>query len=90
MLTDLHASAAQPSQILERWLARKGNNAVTLVLVTWTGLPASSATWEDYSVIKLRFPEAPVWGQSLQRGSCHTLGTKRQEEVGVLVETRRI
>jgi hypothetical protein len=64
MQTDLQASAAQPSQVLERRLVRKGNNAVTQVLVTWTGLPASSATWEDYNVIKLRFPEAPAWGQA--------------------------
>jgi len=32
--------------------------------VTWTGLPASSATWEDYSIIKLRFTAAPAWGQA--------------------------
>jgi hypothetical protein len=64
MLTDLQASAAQPSQILERRLVRKGNNAVTQILVTWIGLPPSSATWEDYSVLKLRFPKAPAWGQA--------------------------
>jgi hypothetical protein len=49
--------------ILEHRLARKGNMEVTQILVKWTGLPASFATWEDYNVMKIRFPEASIWGQ---------------------------
>lgn len=64
VLTDIQATAAQPSQILERRLVHKGNNAITQILVTWTGLPASLATWEDYNVLRQRFPEAPAWGQA--------------------------
>lgn len=64
MLTDLQASNALPAEILERRLVRKGNNAIPQVLVTWTGLLATLVTWEDYHVLKARFPAAPTWGQA--------------------------
>jgi hypothetical protein len=31
---------------------KKGNVAVTQVLVKWSHLPESSATWEDFSVLR--------------------------------------
>jgi len=52
----LDATALQPEVILERRLVKKGNRAVPQVLIKWTGVPASSATWEDYYVLKTRFP----------------------------------
>lgn len=55
MLTDLKAANAVPASILECRLVRKGNNAITQVYVTWTGLPPTSATWEDYHMLKARF-----------------------------------
>jgi hypothetical protein len=64
MLTDLQASESQPEAILDRRLVKKGNAAIPQVQVTWSGLPASSKTWEDYHVLKERFPEAPAWGQA--------------------------
>ena len=64
VLTDLEATAAVPDQVLERRLVKKGNTAITQVLVTWTGLPKDTATWEDYYVVKNRFPAAPAWGQA--------------------------
>jgi hypothetical protein len=64
VLTDLQASNALPAEIQDRRLVRKGNNAIPQVLVTWTGLPVTSATWEDYHVLKARFPSAPAWGQA--------------------------
>ena len=63
-MTDLEATAAQPEKIIERRLVKKGNNAVPQVLITWTGLPHDSATWEDYHVVKEHFPKAPAWGQA--------------------------
>ena len=62
--TDLEATAAQPEKIIERRLVKKGNNAVPQVLITWTGLPHDSTTWEDYHVVKEHFPKAPAWGQA--------------------------
>ncbi|WVZ53351.1 hypothetical protein U9M48_004311 [Paspalum notatum var. saurae] len=58
------ARAAIPVDILDRRLVKKGNAAITQVKVAWSGLPHSSATWEDYTVLKERFPDAPAWGQA--------------------------
>ena len=63
-LTDLAASEAVPERILVRRLIKKGNTAVPQVLLTWTGLPEHSTTWEDYHVVKKCFPSAPAWGQA--------------------------
>lgn len=54
----------QPELILDRRLVRKGNKAIPQVLIKWTGIPATSATWEDFYVVKSRFPEALAWGQA--------------------------
>jgi hypothetical protein len=56
--TDLEAAAAIPKEIIDRRLVHKGNSAIPQVKVVWTGLPASSATWEDYYVLRKRFPDA--------------------------------
>jgi hypothetical protein len=40
-----------PEQILGRHLVKKGNGAVTQILVQWSNLPASSASWEYYYVL---------------------------------------
>ena len=68
VVTDLQAAPTQPEAIQERRLVRKGNTAIPQVLVTWSGLPASTATWEDYNVLCARFPQAPAWGQSGSSG----------------------
>ena len=64
MLTDLQAAETEPEMIRDRRLVKKGNNAIPQVLVTWSGLPKSTATWEDYHVLQARFPNAPDWGQA--------------------------
>lgn len=61
---DLQAADAVPEQVLQRRRVRKGNHAIMQVLVTWTGLPSTSSTWEDYTVVRSRFPDAPAWGQA--------------------------
>ena len=43
---------------------RKGNQAVPQVLIRWSGVPVESATWEDYYVLKNRFPDAIARGQA--------------------------
>jgi len=68
ILTDLQASSAVPKQIVDRRLVKKGNAAITQVKVTWTELPATICTWEDYNVLKQRFPKAPAWGQAETQG----------------------
>jgi hypothetical protein len=43
---------------------KKGNAALLQVLIRWTNLPATCATWKDYDVVHHRFPAAPAWGQA--------------------------
>jgi len=62
--TDLEASAAVPEQVLDRRLVKKGNTAIPQVFIKWTRLPATCVTWEDYNVLRKRFPDAPSWGQA--------------------------
>jgi hypothetical protein len=81
ILTDLEAAAAVLATIIDRRLVKKGNAAVPQVKLTWTGLPASSATWEDYHVVKKCFPEAPAWGQAAtQAGGGVVPGTATEKE----------
>jgi hypothetical protein len=45
-----------PEMILDRRLVKKGNVAITQVLVQWLELPVSSSTWEDYNVLGAKYP----------------------------------
>ena len=67
VLTDLEAAKTVPLAVLERRMVKKGNATVPQVKIQWTGLPASTSTWEDYYVVKTRFPDAPAWGQADSR-----------------------
>lgn len=46
-------------------------------LVRWGSLAPEWATWEDYEVVRARFPEPIAWGQAPARrgegwgGKCH-------------------
>lgn len=51
-----------PEHILDRRMVRKGNSAITQVLIKWSTLPADSATWEDWEVLKVKFPSVLAWG----------------------------
>ena len=83
--TDLQAAAAVPKKIVDRRLVKKGNAAILQVKVTWTGLSNSITTWEDYTVVKSRFPDAPAWGHAASQGgggvtaatACRATGSNR-------------
>jgi hypothetical protein len=62
--TDLEAAAAVPAAILQRRLVKTGASAIPQVLIRWSSLPEASATWEDYYIVKQRYPKAPAWGQA--------------------------
>lgn len=53
-----------PSEILDWAHGEKGNAAVVQILVGWGSLPAALATWEDFDVVRTRFPDAVAWGQA--------------------------
>jgi hypothetical protein len=42
----LDITDVQPEKILDRRLVQKGSEAVTQIVVQWTGLPDTLATWE--------------------------------------------
>jgi hypothetical protein len=73
-VTDLTVADTVLEAVLDRRLVKKGNTAIPQVKLTWTGLPSTATTWEDYHVVKKRFPEAPAWGQAGTPAgeSCHT------------------
>jgi len=54
--------------VLARRLVKKGNRAIPQVLVKWTNLPDTSATWEDFYVVPTRFPSSLAWGQAIAAG----------------------
>lgn len=60
----LDSQEVLPELILDRRLEQKGGKAVPQVLIKWTNVPATSATWEDFYVVNHRFPEAVSSGQA--------------------------
>jgi hypothetical protein len=61
---DLSKQGVVPLEILDCRLVKKGNKAVSQVLIRWSNIPQESATWEDYYVLRQKFPDAGVWGQA--------------------------
>ena len=61
-----------PLKVLQRGVCTSDNTVVPQVLILWSGLPRSLATWEDLKALKQRFPRAPAWGQasSQEGGGC--------------------
>lgn len=53
-IAELDRFSPLPEAILERRLVKKGNAAVPQCLIKWSGIPATSATWEDYNVVRAR------------------------------------
>lgn len=48
------------------------------VLVKWSKLPVEAATWEDFYVVRRRFPDLLAWGQA----SSSAGGSVRHEPEG--------
>jgi hypothetical protein len=64
----LDNSPPVPEAILDRRLVRKGSAIVVQILIKWRGLPSSMSSWEDYTVLKERFPAAAIWGPDASQG----------------------
>lgn len=54
----------EPKRALDMRMVKKGNQAITQALIKWKHLPEESATWEDWDVLKTRFPSVLAWGQA--------------------------
>ena len=58
---DLSASTTEPVKILERRMMKHGDAPVVQLKIQWSSSSPDSATWEDYDVLRRRFPTAPIW-----------------------------
>jgi hypothetical protein len=65
----LDIAEVSPESILDHRLVKRANEAITQVLIQWSGLPRSSATWEGYYVLRDRSPTAAAWGQTDPSGA---------------------
>ncbi|KAJ1262437.1 hypothetical protein BS78_09G107500, partial [Paspalum vaginatum] len=50
------APSVEPQAFLERRLVKRGNIAVPQVRIQWSSLPSTATTWENYNVVRARFP----------------------------------
>uniref|UniRef100_A0A8R7VAA2 Integrase catalytic domain-containing protein n=1 Tax=Triticum urartu TaxID=4572 RepID=A0A8R7VAA2_TRIUA len=57
---DLTTVDTTPVAILDRRMMKRGNASVVQLHVQWDK-PATATTWEDYDVLRRRFPAAPIW-----------------------------
>lgn len=56
-LVDTHkAWAKEPIKILDRRMMKRGNMAITKVLVEWANSFPGDATWESFQQLKGTFP----------------------------------
>jgi hypothetical protein len=57
-----------PLQVLDRRLHHNQDMVVPQVLVHWSHMPTTLATWEDEESLRQQFPRAPAWGQAGSQG----------------------
>jgi hypothetical protein len=57
-----------PKEVLQRRLHPRQDGSVPQLLIKWSGLDSSLATWEDAEAIRQQFPEAPAWGHAVTQG----------------------
>jgi hypothetical protein len=61
---ELDQMDVEPEAILDCRLVKKGGSAIPQGLIKWKNLGQDSATWEDLTVFKIRFPGFSAWGQA--------------------------
>lgn len=71
----------EPVAILARRLIKRKSRPVMQVLVHWSNLPSSDATWEDLGSIQSRFPQFYPWGQGEFEGVEDVTKTADENEV---------
>jgi hypothetical protein len=57
-----------PAQILDRHSLSRGGSLVAQVLVHWSGMDKSLASWEDEAPLRMKFLAAAAWGQAPFQG----------------------
>lgn len=77
-IVDLEQQGIEPMEILDMRLVKNGNSAITQVLIKWSGIPMESTIWEDFHVVRSRFPDDVAWGQASAQGGDVTHGGQVQ------------
>ena len=61
---DLAGEQTEPVAILQWRMMKKGDAPVVQLQVQWANMPPSATTWEDYDVLRHRYPLACIWEES--------------------------
>ena len=90
---DLSDSFQIPLKVLQKRIATHGSVPTPEVLIQWSGLPPSLATWENLDDLKRRFHQAPALGLAGSFGggsvsSTHDDGDEEAALVGPRKSTR--
>jgi hypothetical protein len=67
-LPDVDDHLQVPKAILQRRLHQHQDGTIPQLLIKWSGMDASLATWEDAEAVQQQFPQAPAWGQAGAQG----------------------
>ena len=67
-LPDVDDHLQVPEAVLQRLLHQRQDGTVPQLLIKWSGMDASLATWEDAEAVQQQFPQAPAWGQAGAQG----------------------
>ena len=59
-ITDLTTVDTMPVKILNRKMSKRGDAPMIQIQVAWDTTPPST-TWEDYEVLRQRYPQAAIW-----------------------------
>jgi hypothetical protein len=60
--SDLVALQVPVRLLQHRWT--EGSQPIEQVLVEWSHMPVSLATWKSLELLRQQFPRAPAWGQA--------------------------
>lgn len=63
--TDLTIVDTMPVKILNRKMSKRGDAPVIQIQVAWDTTPPST-TWEDYDVLRQRYPQAAIWEEAAE------------------------
>ncbi|XP_039062791.1 uncharacterized protein LOC120207396 [Hibiscus syriacus] len=69
-----------PASVLNKWMVKHQNQAVTHLLIQWTNMGLAEATWEYYSTLKTQFLDFDPWGQGSSGGGSIVM---MEEELGL-------
>jgi hypothetical protein len=75
-------AAFQVPEAILQWRWTKADQSVEQVLIKWTGMSPTLATWENLVALKQRFPDAPAWGHagSQEEGTVRTAVQEEAQE----------